>query len=74
MHQESSRGAGRVEGASLKTMVGARRTSPGPDSRLFVFCFTGAFAIGTDQKVSVVVPVVALVPVIWADTVTAGRG
>ena len=33
MHQESSRGVGRVEGASLKTMVGAGRTSSGPDSR-----------------------------------------
>src|ERR1700679_3630798 len=33
MHQESSRGVGRVEGASLKTMVGAPHTSPGPDSR-----------------------------------------
>jgi hypothetical protein len=27
MHQESSRGAGRVEGASLKTMVGAGRAT-----------------------------------------------
>jgi uncharacterized membrane protein len=163
MHQESSRGVGRVEGASLKTMVGARRTSSGPDSRftrrrhrlraglsqllfivagliagifvpkitvsplvssgkivdllftagvtvislvtviysllfvvvqwvsgafsmrlalfrddpivwrafayaigLFVFCFTAAFSIGTDEKVSVVVPVLALVLVVGA--------
>src|ERR1700685_4811980 len=33
MHQESSRGVGRGAGASLKTMVGARRPSSGPDSR-----------------------------------------
>ena len=33
---------------------------------LFVFCFTAAFAIGTDQKVSVVVPVLALVLVVGA--------
>jgi uncharacterized membrane protein len=163
MHQESSRGVGRVEGASLKTMVGTRRTSSGPDSRftrrrhrlraglsqllfiiagliagifvpkstlsplvssgkivdllftagttvislvtviysllfvvvqwvsgafsmrlalfrddpivwrafaysigLFVFCFTAAFAIGNNQKVSVVVPVLALVLVVGA--------
>src|SRR5580700_1350107 len=163
MHQESSRGVGRVEGASLKTMVGTRRTSSGPDSRftrrrhrlragltqllfvvaglvagifvpkitlsplvssgkvvdllftagvtvvslvvviysllflvvqwvsgafsmrlalfrddpivwrafayaigLFVFCFTAAFAIGNDQTVSVVVPVLALVLVVGA--------
>jgi uncharacterized membrane protein len=163
MHQESSRGVGRVEGASLKTMVGAGRTSSGPDSRftrrrhrlrvglsqllfiavglvagifvpkitlsplvsagkivdllftagttvislvtviysllfvvvqwvsgafsmrlalfrddpivwrafayaigLFVFCFTAAFAIGNDEKVSVVVPLLALVLVVGA--------
>ena len=163
MRQEIRRGAGRVEGASLKTMLGARRTATGPDSRftrrrhrlragltqllfvaaglvagifvpkitvsplvssakivdllftagvtvislvtviysllfvvvqwvsgafsmrlalfrddpivwrafayaigLFVFCFTAAFAIGNDQKVSVVVPVLALVLVIGA--------
>ena len=33
MRQEIRRGAGRVEGASLKTMLGARRTATGPDSR-----------------------------------------
>jgi len=33
---------------------------------LFVFCFTAAFAIGNDQKVSVVVPVVALILVVGA--------
>jgi uncharacterized membrane protein len=163
MHQEGGREAGRVEGASLKTMVGARRTSTGPDSRftrrrrrlraglsqllfvaaglvagifvpkitvsplvssgkivdllftagvtvislvtviysllflvvqwvsgafsmrlalfredpivwrafayaigLFVFCFTAAFAIGNDEKVSVIVPVLALVLVVGA--------
>jgi uncharacterized membrane protein len=163
MHRESGGGAGRVEGASLKTMVGAPRTSTGPDSRftrrrhrlraglsqllfiiaglvagifvpkitvsplvssgkivdllftagvtvislvtviysllfvvvqwvsgafsmrlalfrddpivwrafayaigLFVFCFTAAFAIGNDDKVSVVVPVVALILVVGA--------
>ncbi len=33
---------------------------------LFVFCFTAAFAIGNDQKVSVVVPVLALVLVVGA--------
>ena len=163
MHQGSGSGAGRVEGASLTTMVGARRTSSGPDSRftrrrhrlraglsqllfvaaglvagifvpritvsplvssgkivdllftagvtvvslvtviysllflvvqwvsgafsmrlalfrddpivwrafayaigLFVFCFTAAFAIGNDEKVSVIVPVVALVLVVGA--------
>lgn len=163
MHQESRRGAGWVEGASLKTMLGARRTATGPDSRftrrrhrlragliqllfvaaglvagifvpkitvsplvssgrivdllftagvtvislvtviysllflvvewvsgtfsmrlaffrddpivwrafayaigLFVFCFTAAFAIGNDEKVSVVVPVLALVLVVGA--------
>jgi uncharacterized membrane protein len=163
MRQEIRRGAGRVEGASLKTMLGARRTATGPDSRftrrrhrlragltqllfvaaglvagifvpkitvsplvssakivdllftagvtvislvtviysllfvvvqwvsgafsmrlalfrddpivwrafayaigLFVFCFTAAFAIGNDQKVSVVVPVLALVLVVGA--------
>ena len=162
MRQES-RGAGRVEGASLKAMVGARRGSTGPDSRftrrrhrlraglsqllfvtaglvagifvpkitvsplvssgkivdllftagvtvislvtviysllflvvqwvsgafsmrlalfrddpivwrafayaigLFVFCFTAAFAIGNDQKVSVIVPVLALLLVVGA--------
>lgn len=163
MHQESSRGAGRVEGVSLKTMIGVRRTATGPDSRftrrhrqlragltqllfviaglvggifvpkitvsplvssgkivdllftagvtvislvtviysllflvvqwvsgtfsmrlglfrddpivwrafayaigLFVFCFTAAFAIGNDQQVSVIVPVLALVLVVGA--------
>ena len=163
MRQESRRGAGRVEGASLKTMLGARRAATGPDSRftrrrhrlragltqllfvaaglvagifvpkitvsplvssgkivdllftaavtvislvtviysllfvvvqwvsgafsmrlalfrddpivwrafayaigLFVFCFTAAFAIGNDQKVSVIVPVLALVLVVGA--------
>jgi uncharacterized membrane protein len=33
---------------------------------LFVFCFTAAFAIGNDKKVSVVVPVLALVLVVCA--------
>jgi uncharacterized membrane protein len=33
---------------------------------LFVFCFTAAFAIGNDQKVSVIVPVLALVLVVGA--------
>src|ERR1700691_5875148 len=163
MRQESRRRAGRGEGASLKTMLGARRAATGPNSRftrrrhrlragltqllfvaaglvagifvpkitvvplvssgkivdllfsagvtvislvtviysllfvvvqwvsgafsmrlalfrddpivwrafayaigLFVFCFTAAFAIGNDQKVSVIVPVVALVLVVGA--------
>ena len=163
MRQESRRGAGRVEGASLKTMLGDRRAATGPDTRftrrrhrfragltqllfvaaglvagifvpkitvsplvssgkivdllftaavtvislvtviysllfvvvqwvsgafsmrlalfrddpivwrafayaigLFVFCFTAAFAIGNDQKVSVIVPVLALVLVVGA--------
>ena len=33
---------------------------------LFVFCFTAAFAIGNDQKVSVIVPVLALILVVGA--------
>jgi uncharacterized membrane protein len=33
---------------------------------LFVFCFTAAFAIGNDEKVSVIVPVVGLVLVVGA--------
>ena len=33
---------------------------------LFVFCFTAAFAIGNDDKVSVIVPVVALILVVGA--------
>jgi uncharacterized membrane protein len=163
MRRENRGGAGRVEGASLKTMVGASHTSTGPDSRftrrrhrlraglsqllfivaglvagifvpkitvpplvtsgkivdllftagvtvislvtviysllfvvvqwvsgafsmrlalfrddpivwrafayaigLFVFCFTAAFAIGNDDKVSVIVPVVALILVVGA--------
>lgn len=33
MRQQRARGAGRVEGASLKAVVGARRTATGPDSR-----------------------------------------
>ncbi len=33
MQQESRRRAGRVEGASLRAMLGARRTAAGPDSR-----------------------------------------
>jgi hypothetical protein len=33
---------------------------------LFVFCFTAAFSIGNDQKVSVIVPVLALVLVVGA--------
>jgi uncharacterized membrane protein len=33
---------------------------------LFVFCFTAAFAIGNEQKVSVIVPVVALILVVGA--------
>ena len=33
MHREDGRGAGRVEGASLKTMAGAPHTSTGPGSR-----------------------------------------
>ncbi len=163
MHQESRRGAGRVKGASLRAMAGARRATAGPDSRftrrrhrlraglaqllfvvaglvagifvpkitvsplvssgrivdllftagvtvislvvviysllflvvqwvsgnfsmrlalfrddpivwrafayaigLFVFCFTAAFAIGNDQTVSVIVPVLALVLVLGA--------
>ena len=33
---------------------------------LFVFCFTAAFAIGNDKKVSVIVPVVALTLVVAA--------
>jgi uncharacterized membrane protein len=163
MHRENGRGAGRVQGASLKAIVGARHTPTGPDSRftrrrhrlraglsqllfivaglvagifvpkitvsplvssskivdllftagvtvislvtviysllfvvvqwvsgafsmrlalfrddpivwrafaysigLFVFCFTAAFAIGNDEKVSVIVPVLALILVVGA--------